>query len=154
MCVYCLVKDCCVCYIDWYCLKSILKLVHFISYFQHELTCFHHTWCIYFLTLYTLQHSQCVPTCVWLFHLSSWHLFWRSPFSTPFLFISRNAMHTLRWRHCMLFCLLKTWCNKKNKWKVRDWKVRNNRFCQCIAVWSHFLRFKITHYIEAKFTPS
>jgi len=22
-----------------------------------------------------------------------------------FLFISRNAMRTLRWRHCMLFCL-------------------------------------------------
>jgi len=28
--------------------------------------------------------------------LSSWHLIWRSPISTPFL-ISRNAMHTLRW---------------------------------------------------------
>ena len=36
--------------------------------------------------------------------LSSWHLIWRSPISTPFL-ISRNAMHTLRWRHCMLFSL-------------------------------------------------
>jgi len=34
---------------------------------------------------------------------SSWHLFWRSPISTPFLFISRNAMRTLRWCHCM-FC--------------------------------------------------
>jgi len=33
-------------------------------------------------------------------------------------------------------------------------KVRNNRFCQCIAVWSNFLRFKITHYIAAKFSPS
>ena len=107
----------------------------------------------YFLTLYTLQHSKYVPTCVWLFHLSSWHLFRRWPFSTIFLFISRNAMHTLRWRHCMLFCLLKTWCNKKNKWKVRDWKVRNNRFCQCIAVWSNFLRVKITHHIQIKCSP-
>ena len=44
--------------------------------------------------------------------------------------------------------------SRKNKCKVRDSKVRNNRFCQCIAVWSHFLRFKITHYIEAKFSPS
>ena len=36
-------------------------------------------------------------------NISLWHLFWRSPISTPFLFISRNAMHTLRWRHCLLF---------------------------------------------------
>ena len=41
------------------------------------------------------------------FHTSScgiwsWHLFWRSPISMPFLFMSRNAMRTLRWRHCML----------------------------------------------------
>ena len=28
----------------------------------------------------------------------------------------------------------------KNIWKVRDPKVRNNRFCQCIAVWSNFLQ--------------
>ena len=57
-----------------------------------------------------------------------------------FLFISRHAMHTLLWRHCMLFCLLITWFYtvKKNKWKVRDWKVRNNRFCQYIEVWSNF----------------
>ena len=75
--------------------------------------------------------------------------------SMRFLFISRNAMRTLGWRHCMLFCLLITWFYtiKKNKWKVRDWKVRNNRFCQCIAVWSHFLRLKITHTIKVKFYP-
>ena len=30
---------------------------------------------------------------------------WRSPISMPFLFISRNAMCTLQWRHCMLSCL-------------------------------------------------
>ena len=45
-------------------------------------------------------------------------------------------------------------CQEKNKCIVRDSKVRNNRFCQCIAVWSNFLKFKITHYIEAKFSPS
>jgi len=45
-------------------------------------------------------------------------------------------------------------CQEKNKFKVRDSKVRHNRFCQCIAVWSNFLRFKITYYIEAKFSPS
>ena len=37
--------------------------------------------------------------------ISLWHLFWRSPILTPFLFISRNAMCTLRWHHCMLLCL-------------------------------------------------
>ena len=82
--------------------------------------------------------------------LSSWHLFKRSHISMRFLFISHNAMRTLRWRHCMLFCLLITWFYtiKKNKWKVRDWKVRNNPFCQCIAVCSNFLRLKITHTIK------
>ena len=31
---------------------------------------------------------------IFIFKLSSWQLFWRSPISTPFLFISRNAMCT------------------------------------------------------------
>ena len=44
--------------------------------------------------------------------------------------------------------------SRKNKCKVRDSKVRNNQICQCIAVWSNFLKFKITHFIEAKFPPS
>ena len=39
--------------------------------------------------------------------------------------------------------------SRKNKCIVRDSKVRNNQFCQCIPVWSHFLKFKITHCIEA-----
>ena len=88
------------------------------------------------------------------FKLSSWHLFWRSPISTPFLFISRNAMHMLRWRHYMFFCLQITWLYTimKKNWKVRDSKVRNNRFCRCIAVWSNFLRLKITHHIKVKFS--
>jgi len=37
--------------------------------------------------------------------------------------------------------------------EVTDSKVRNNRFSQCIVIWGNFLRFKITHYIEAKFSP-
>ena len=43
---------------------------------------------------------------------------------------------------------------QEEKCIVRDSKVRNNRFYQCIAVWSDFLKSKITHYIEAKFSPS
>jgi len=30
-----------------------------------------------------------------------------SPISTPFLFVSRNAIRTHRWRHCMLFYTVK-----------------------------------------------
>ena len=43
---------------------------------------------------------------------------------------------------------------KKNKWKVRNVKVRDNRFCQFIVVWSNFLRLKITQLIKVKFSPS
>ena len=44
--------------------------------------------------------------------------------------------------------------SRKNKLKLRDYNVRNNRFCQCTAVWSSFLRLKITHHIKVKFSPS
>ena len=44
--------------------------------------------------------------------------------------------------------------SRKNKWKVRESGVRNNQFCQCIAVWSNFLSIKITHHIKVKFPPS
>ena len=44
-------------------------------------------------------------TIIFCFNYPSWHLFWRSPISTPYLFIPRNAMRTIRWRHCMFFCL-------------------------------------------------
>ena len=44
--------------------------------------------------------------------------------------------------------------SRKNKFEVRDSKVRNNRFCQIITIWSHFLKFQITYYIEVKFSPS
>jgi len=40
-------------------------------------------------------------------------------------------------------------CQEKNKCKVRDSKVRNNRFCQCIAIWSNVLRFKILYVNES-----
>ena len=91
----------------------------------------------------------------WNIDLSSWHLFCRSPISTPFLFISHNIIILLSNDVSACFFVCKYYCftlSRKNKFKVRDSKVRNNRFCQCIAVWSHFLKFKITHYIEAKFS--
>jgi len=56
-----------------------------------------------------------------------------------------------------LFFVCKYYCftmSSKNKCKVRDSKVRNNRICLSIAVWSHFLqnyplhRSKILPYIK------
>ena len=84
----------------------------------------------------------------WNIDLSSWHLFCRSPISTPFLFISHNIIILLSNDVSACFFVCKYYCftlSRKNKFKVRDSKVRSNRFCQIITVWSHFLKFKITH---------
>ena len=38
--------------------------------------------------------------------------------------------------------------SRKNKLKVSYSNVRNNWICQCIAVWSNFLKLKFTHHIK------
>ena len=121
-------------------MKYCLNTESMRKYMYHYM----HVWCkvlwnyMHWLNSYAKKCSKCnaffpdIFTWLWI---SKWHLFWRSPISTPILFISRNAMRKHRWRHWMLFLFVNNivlHCQEKNKWKVRDkgkkqWK---NRFLQ------------------------
>ena len=89
--------------------------------------------CIKLFILLTLQITRrnytAMFTCRVVIQLSSWHLFWRSPISTPFYYYVMLCARSNDVSACSLFVNNIVINNsQKNNLKVRDSKVRNNQF--------------------------
>ena len=71
--------------------------------------------------------------------VSSWHLFWRSPISTAFLFILRDAKRTLRWRHWTLFLFTNKVVNRCQAKHVESKRFQGKKSStfqmHCISEW-------------------